>query len=341
MKLTMGADETQIADSAARFLAQHLPVAMWHREDPTISSDVLRLVGEMGWYGIALAEDLGGFGMSLVDEVIIFREVGRALGPTHILPTAMAAEVAMAADCRALGDRFLSGDTMAGLAMPWHGRDNASHVYYGLRSAKFAVVPSPQCMALYALDDVRREDLPCLDKTTAMAALMLKDMQPIARVEGEGAYLRAQLGVAAMQTGLAEAALAMTVEYAKIRETFGRPIGAYQAVRHPCADMLVRAEAAKTQLYYAAIAVRDGLVDAAELVDGTSVVAHKAALGNADRMIQLHGGIAVTDEHDAHLLMKRAQMMAQWVAPMRSCLDRLAAASPTSAASLPTLAGAL
>ena len=132
-----------------------------------------------------------------------------------------------------------------------------------------------------------------------------------------------QLGTAAMLVGLAEAALDLIVEYAKIRETFGRKIGCWQAVRHPCADMAVRVEAARSQLWYAAAAMKEARGDAAAHLDAAKHLANQAAVANADACIQLHGGIGVTDEHDAHLLLKHALLLSRLFGCKRGLLARL------------------
>ena len=104
--------------------------------------------------------------------------------------------------------------------------------------------------------------------------------------------------------------------------TKGRALlGAYQAVRHPCADMAVRCEAARAQLYAAAVSRRDGRADAAAQIAAAKLLANAAAVKNADWNIQLHGGIAVTMEHDAHLYMKRANLLSRLFGADRVLLD--------------------
>jgi alkylation response protein AidB-like acyl-CoA dehydrogenase len=190
-----------------------------------------------------------------------------------------------------------------------------------------AVLVEPDRARLYAFPDGSVTEVACLDKSIAMAEADWADATLVAEIEGDAVARRAGLALAAMQGGTAEAALAMIVEYAKIRSTFGRPIGAYQAVRHPCSDMAVRVEAAKAQLLYASVAVRDGFADAVLMIDAARAVATEAAIRNVDDNIQLHGGIGITEEHDAHLLMKRATVVAQWLGSDRMVLDRIAAAS--------------
>jgi alkylation response protein AidB-like acyl-CoA dehydrogenase len=133
----------------------------------------------------------------------------------------------------------------------------------------------------------------------------------------------ARLGAAAMLVGMAEAALAMICDYAQVRETFGRKIGAWQAVRHPIADMAVRVEAARAQLWFAAAAIKEERDDAPAHLSAAGLLAERAARDNADANIQLHGGIGVTDEHDAHLLLKQALLVSRLFGGGRAALASL------------------
>ena len=126
-----------------------------------------------------------------------------------------------------------------------------------------------------------------------------------------------------MLVGIAECALDMIVEYAKVRETFGRKIGSWQAVRHPCADMAVRVEAARSQLWYSAAAMKEQRADAPTHLDAAKHLANQAAVANADSNIQLHGGIGVTEEHHAHLLLKHALLLSRLFGSKRGLLSRL------------------
>ena len=146
---------------------------------------------------------------------------------------------------------------------------------------------------------------------------------PVATAQGPHVWEMGQLGVAAMLVGTAEAALDQIVEYAKVRETFGKKIGSWQAVRHPCADMAIRVEAARSQLWYAATALKEGRADAAAHLDVAKHLANLGAIANADSNIQLHGGIGVTDEHHAHLFLKHALVLAKLFGAKRDLLGRL------------------
>jgi alkylation response protein AidB-like acyl-CoA dehydrogenase len=99
----------------------------------------------------------------------------------------------------------------------------------------------------------------------------------------------------------------MTVSYTKERTAFGKPIAAFQAIKHRCADMLIQLESARVAVWRAAVAVRDGAPDAAEAVSIAKFFATEAASYVAGQALQLHGGIGFTWEHDLHILLKRAK----------------------------------
>jgi alkylation response protein AidB-like acyl-CoA dehydrogenase len=117
----------------------------------------------------------------------------------------------------------------------------------------------------------------------------------------------AGIALAAEQAGGAERTLEDAVEYAKLREQFGRPIGSFQAVKHKCADMLMAAESAKSAAWYAAWALATGSADAIAASHVAKATCSEAYLSNARENVQLHGGIGFTWECDAHLHLKRAR----------------------------------
>jgi len=159
-----------------------------------------------------------------------------------------------------------------------------------------------------------------MDQTRKLCEVTLRDVTvPRSRVVGEpgqGAAIlervaaRARTGLAAEMCGGAARVLDMSVEYAKVREQFGRPIGSFQAIQHKCATMLVEVESARSAAYYAAWAVGSSAPDAAlagamAKAYGSDAFRHVAAEG-----IQIHGGIGFTWEHDMHIFFKRAKSSA-------------------------------
>ncbi|HXP03077.1 MAG TPA: acyl-CoA dehydrogenase [Stellaceae bacterium] len=137
---------------------------------------------------------------------------------------------------------------------------------------------------------------------TALLGELHEGWPSLARV-----YDGAAVALSAEICGGAQRVLEMTVEYAKLRETFGKPIGSYQGVKHKCADMLVEVENAKSLTYYAAWAVDEKQPDAKLAVSMAKAYASDASRKVSNAGIQLHGGIGMTWEHDLHLYMKRAK----------------------------------
>ena len=126
-----------------------------------------------------------------------------------------------------------------------------------------------------------------------------------------GNYLVATLLTAALQVGLADRLTELAVEYAKTREQFDRPIGSFQAVKHICADMLVRTELARASLHAAAVTLDDPEVGSPDrAVAGAKQLADDAASGNARACVQVHGGMGFTWEMPVHFLLKRAWLQA-------------------------------
>jgi len=118
---------------------------------------------------------------------------------------------------------------------------------------------------------------------------------------------RAKVGLAAEMCGGAARVLEMSVEYAKVREQFGRPIGSFQAIQHKCANMLVEVESSKSITYYAAWAVANEVPEAPLAAAMAKAYCSDAYRHTAGEGIQIHGGIGFTWEHDMHLYFKRAK----------------------------------
>jgi len=159
--------------------------------------------------------------------------------------------------------------------------------------------------------------MPSIDETRKLCEVRL-DNVPVAQSALLGelhggwpalarVYDAASVALCAEMCGGAQRVLEMTVEYAKLRETFGKPIGSYQGVKHKCADMLVEVENAKSLTYYAAWAIDEKQPDASLAVSMAKSYASDASRKVSNAGIQLHGGIGMTWEHDLHLYMKRAK----------------------------------
>jgi alkylation response protein AidB-like acyl-CoA dehydrogenase len=159
---------------------------------------------------------------------------------------------------------------------------------------------------LPSVDETRKLCEVAFDNVAVPATALLGDLNggwpALARVID-----RAAVALAAEMCGAAQRVLDMTVEYAKLRVAFGKPIGSYQGVKHKCADMLIEIENAKSLTYYAAWAVDEGEPDAAMAVSMAKAAASDAGRKVCAAGIQLHGGIGMTWEHDLQLYLKRAK----------------------------------
>src|SRR6202034_2275776 len=167
--------------------------------------------------------------------------------------------------------------------------------------------------------------LECIDPTARLARATTTGAAPVVAVvaDVDPVGLRGSALVAAELTGIAEATAALSAEHAKDRIQFGRPIGVNQAVKHPCADMAVRAELAWAQTTVAALTVEEERSDADLQCRSALVAAADAAERNAAATVQVLGGMGFTFEHDANLYVKRAFLLGQLLGPVRPTLRRL------------------
>jgi len=176
-------------------------------------------------------------------------------------------------------------------------------------------------VTLFAIDAKRAgiavTPLKTMDQTRKLGAVAFRGVRAAAaEVVGEinggwpvlaSAIDRAKVALAAEMMGSAQKVLETAVEYTKVREQFGRPIGSFQAVQHKCANMMVDVEGAKSAVYYAAWAVSNGAPDAQTAAAVAKAAASDACCRTAADGIQVHGGIGFTWEHDMHLYFKRAK----------------------------------
>jgi alkylation response protein AidB-like acyl-CoA dehydrogenase len=316
MYLAPDGDEVEIATAAAAFVADAMPIDRLHRPDSADMGAPLRqLFGDMGWFALAVPENLGGSGLSAVEHALFFREAGRQCGPVDVLAQCLAANTAADDGLRA---EIIAGARGVALLVA----DGDAHRLIGSSDSDLGLAVTPGDARLFSLAGCDEETRPSLDPANSLR-IVGNLSRTLEHDKNDRIWQLGQLGAAAMLVGIAEAALDLIVEYAKIRETFGRKIGSWQAVRHPCADMAVRVEAARSQLWYAAAAVKEVRGDAAVHLDVAKHMANTAALANTDTNIQLHGGIGVTDEHNAHLLMKHALLLSRLFGSKRMLLGRL------------------
>ena len=287
--------------------------------DPLIDDARWAGFGELGWFSLGLAEADGGVGYGLAEEVLLAEELGRQVAPGPFVAQIVASRLAAAAQLDAAAD-LAAGTLRAAWGEPVVStegspavigdRTTADLLVQHAEGAAWIVVVSGDEAVLISSEDVEvLADVAPLDPSTPLRRVRANAVIPGAS-DPSGATARwATTLVSAQMAGLAEATCAMSVEYAKEREQFGQPIGSFQAVKHRCADMASRAEAAITLTRWAALTVDASGPDGAFEVEAARVMATRAALTNAEVNVQNHGGIGFTWEHPAHRYVTRARLL--------------------------------
>ncbi|MFJ8927589.1 acyl-CoA dehydrogenase family protein [Streptomyces sp. NPDC102364] len=302
-----------------------------------------RLATELGLTGITVPEQYGGTGMGTAELGVVLEEMGRTLytGP-YFATAALACPALLHCGDETARERWLpplvSGETTATLAtaepaVGWDSTPAAQAVAHGStwrltgvktyvpdgHTADLLLVSAlcPDGVGLFAVSagasHLARIKLDTLDPTRPMARIEL-DGTPCVRISpGDAAESLAAVrdlaraALAAEQVGGAAACLDMAVDYARTREQFGRPIGSFQAVKHKCADMLVRVECARSAARHACAAVDRPGREASAAAAVARAYCSEAYTGAAKENLQIHGGIGFTWEHDAHLFLRRAK----------------------------------
>ncbi|HST39805.1 MAG TPA: acyl-CoA dehydrogenase family protein [Conexibacter sp.] len=270
------------------------------------------LVG-LGWTGIALPEEHGGVGLGVLELAIVLEELGYAATPSRFLSNALAAQLILGAGSDEQRARLLHGIAAgAQTGTVAFARDGVAELVPDADSARWIVLVEEGAARLYdaATGEVRIDPRETIDPTRRYARVTVADHTAGEPLEGDvaGGLDRAETVLAAELTGLAQRALELTVAYVKERRQFGTPIGAFQAVSHRAAQMLLESEGARSAVWFAAWAAD---AEPASLPRAASIA--KAAAADAGRTvtaaaIQLHGGIGFTWEADVHWLYKRAQL---------------------------------
>jgi alkylation response protein AidB-like acyl-CoA dehydrogenase len=318
-----------------------------------------RLGSELGVLGLAVPEEFGGAGGTLVDQAVVAEEFGAALLPGPVLGTVGLAIPALVA----LGGDELLADLVAGTrtaTLAWTEPGGAPDVIASdgtltgtIRqvvdgSADVLLVPvqGADGLALYAVEGGERTPLSTLDQTRRQAAVTFDATPARLLASGEAAEKAVAHAVrvgsalmAAEQVGGAQKLLDLSLAYANTRLQFGRKIGSFQAVKHRCADMLVLVEHARSTAYHAAWALQDGSDDPDLAVSIAQATCSENYEKVATDTVQVHGGIGFTWEHSTHLYLKRAFTDAALLGSAEHHRDRIAAlaldtAEPTGRATV-------
>jgi alkylation response protein AidB-like acyl-CoA dehydrogenase len=326
-------EQLALRDSVRALLAKHSDVRA-AIEEPGGYDVALwaRLCAEVGVAGLAIPAEHGGAGAGLAETHVVLAELGRTLTPAPLLSSTLASQALLATGnakaCARLLPR-IAGGAVAALVWPWESRisgltGTADFVVDGDLAEVLLVVNGT---SLYEVDPhqpgVTREHTPAMDLTRRLATIRLTG--------AEGRRLGpwdprvqdiAYAALSAEQVGAAQRALELTVEHTRTRVQFGKPIGSFQALKHRMADLHALVDTARS----ASEAATDEVSAAVAKVYCSEAFQRVAA-----EMIQLHGGIAITWEHDAHLYFKRAHGSAQLFGSPQQHVTRLSRLRAASA----------
>lgn len=284
MNFDLGPDELALRDGIRELCTRRFPI---DRVREGFDRSSWRDLGQAGVFSLRVPEGDGGVGLGMTEAAIVFQELGRFLVPGPLVATHVAAGIV---DGAATGDRVIT-----------------------LRDGEL-VAFGAECDAAIDLSNasildgpLQGEDVTPLDPLTPVRRIAAGESA--AQADGQTIRRDAILLTAALLSGVASRTVELAVEYAKHREQFGKPIGVFQAVKHICADMFVRAEVARAAVDAAAVLV-DEESDAAVAVATAKLLAGEAGVANAKSCIQVFGGMGFTWEVDAQLYLKRAAVLA-------------------------------
>jgi alkylation response protein AidB-like acyl-CoA dehydrogenase len=329
------AEQEMLRASVRAFLAAEAPIGTVRATYDAAVGDPSVWAGLRGLdvIGLLVAEAQGGAGRGMVDAAVVLEELGRAVSPAPYAASAIGA-VALADDVLlpALGDGSRIG-TLAvfepGTRYAWERpstratkatggwRIDGEKVHVADANAADVVLVTALdetgALGVFACEVFEAEPTPTVDGSRKQGRITVSgsparrvDTNGDARAAVAGALDRVGVAVAVDGVGAAQRALELALEYAKERVQFGKPIGAFQAVQHLCADMLRTVELARAAAYYACWAIDDASAEeahrASTVARAFAADAFPALGGDA---IQIFGGIGFTWEHDIHLYFKR------------------------------------
>ena len=363
-------DEQQAIKSTAReFLAARFKserIREIAASESGFDADGWREMSELGWAGLAVPEEWGGQGLGIVDLAVLFEELGYALAPSPLLSNTVAAialSLCGSDDQRERYLRPLAGGELRGTPALWDAGSTATPGAFRMpareeggetvldgekvlvldaASADFFLVATRdghRHLVDAGAEGVTVTEEPSIDPTRRISSVAFDgvrvaaaDTLPAAGHEYEAVFDRVCVALAAESTGVAQRTLEMAVEYAKDRQQFGRPIGAYQAVSHRCAQMLLETENSRSTVFgaaWAADAEPESLRVASSMAKAYS---SDAGWRVPDASIQVHGGIGFTWEHDLHFFLKRGRANAALWGDARWHRERVAEAVLSRAA---------
>ena len=347
MTLVLSEEQRALRDIVRQFLAEKSPEAAVRTQmeterghDPLVWR---QMAEQLGLQALIVPEEFAGQGFGWSELVLVLAETGRALLCAPYLATVLATSALLASRDRAaqteLLPRIASGEVIATVAVAepagrwdaagiettatqdggWRVTGVKSYVLDGhIAEVVLVFARTGRGLSLFQVagdgTGVTRSALATMDSTRKLARIDLNGAEAtLVGVDGDGERVltelldRAAVALAAEQLGGSEAVLEMAVGYAKQRVQFGQPIGAFQAVKHKCANLLLDVESARAAVAAATRCATLGTDDLSAMASMAKAFCSEAYFRAAAENIQVHGGIGFTWEHPAHLYYKRAK----------------------------------
>ncbi len=327
MSIAITEEHQALAETVSDFLTKHdarsAARELLESTDEPVPAFWDELVG-LGWLGLHLPEDHGGSGYGLEELVIVVEELGRAVAPGAFVPTVIAsATVAVAGDDAAkssLLPALADGSKTAAVAVDGSvtaddGSAKGEAIVLAGGSASLVVAPAGDDVVIVELEAKAAIETPANLDPTRRSARVTFDAAPATVLAGARQTLIdvARVVLSAEAVGIARECTELAADYAREREQFGRPIAMFQAVKHHCANMIVATELATSAVWDAARAASTGGDQLRYAAAAAATLAAPAADLCANLSTQVHGGIAITWEHDAHLYMRRATTLLSYL----------------------------
>jgi len=305
MDFRVDEDQEALRDGLRAFCDGRVPVETLRELErkPEIDRTLWAEFAEMGVFSLRVPEREGGLGLGMADAVIAFAELGRRLVPGPLVWSQLAAGLVEGAG---------GGETIVG-GLDLVGHPDAPHLVEHLESLDALLLLRPG--GVFRVDPTALSARPVatpLDPLTPVHHVAsLPEGQRIAGADDARRLALDAAGLAAaLLLGIAEASQELATAYAKTREQFGRPIAAFQTIKHMLADMFVRQEAARAAVFAAGATLDDPAVgDVQRAVSAAKATAGEGAMRNARDCIQIHGGMGYTWEVPAHYYLKRTWVL--------------------------------
>lgn len=314
-------DQQAIKSTAREFLASRFKPEKVRElaESGSYDDSLWKQMADLGWPGIFVPEEHGGQGLGVLELVILMEELGYVAAPSPFMSNAAAGLLLLHGGSADQQARWLPG-VASGES---RGTVGTSVLVPDAELSDFIVLVDGDSATLVERSDASIERVDTIDDTRPYSRVSANGGEAL---EGDvqGGLDRVAVALAGEMVGIAQKSMEMAIEYAKDRQQFGRPIGAYQAVSHNCAQMLMETEGARSLTYYAGWAADHEPESLPVAASMAKAYASDAGFRVPARSLQVHGGIGFTWEHDLQFFLKRGKTDAHLYGTAREHRERVA-----------------